>query len=65
MTQGTSVKLYWKKGDTMQKWNETCAEVIETFGAPGSKYICHAHTDYMEFLFFDKRDAVYFTLKWG
>jgi hypothetical protein len=59
------VQLRWEKGkDSDYFWNEACAWAVEQFGLPGDKYITHPTTDYMDFLFKNKEDAVLMTLKW-
>ena len=60
--QGTRVRVPWKKGDTSYKWNEVCGYAMEYFGLPGERYYTHATEDYMDFYFYDERDAIYFNL---
>ena len=38
-------------------WNETCALVLEVFGLPGDKYESKPDTNYMSFIFKNKKDA--------
>ena len=63
--QATRVRIPWKKGDTITSWNETCAWAIEQFGLPGEKFVTHPREEYMDFLFFDERDAIHFMLRWS
>jgi hypothetical protein len=65
MQAGTRVRISWKKGDTINNWNETCAWAIEQFGLPGNKFEAHATEDYMDFYFKDERDAILFELTCG
>jgi hypothetical protein len=65
MQEGTRVRISWKKGDTINNWNETCAWAIEQFGLPGNKFETHATEDYMDFYFKDQRDAILFELRCG
>ena len=60
----TRVRIPWKKGDTITSWNETCAWAIEQFGLPGNRYATYPREDYMDFLFFDEKDAIHFSLRW-
>lgn len=62
--QGTRVRIPWKQGDTITKWNETCAWAIEQYGLPGEKFETHPTEDYMDFIFKDERDAIHFNLRW-
>ena len=65
MPAGTRVRISWKKGDTINNWNETCAWAIEQFGLPGNKFETHSTEDYMDFYFTDERDAILFELRCG
>lgn len=56
------VRLYWMNGDTISDWNEKCAQALEIFGLPGDKFITHPTADYLEFIFKDEKDAIYFNL---
>jgi hypothetical protein len=59
------VRLKWEKGkDTDYYWTEACAWAMEQFGLPGDRYVTSPTTDYMDFLFEHKEDAVLMTLKW-
>ena len=59
------VTLNWIKGrDSIPIWNEICTWSIEQFGLPGNRFEWHPTEDYMEFFFYDEKDAVMFTLKY-
>jgi hypothetical protein len=64
MVMTHTVRIPWRTGDTISKWDEVCVWVIEEFGLPGERYSTHPKHDAMFFVFQDSRDAVYFTLKW-
>jgi len=51
------------KGDTISDWDETCIWVMEVYGLPGVKYYTHMTEDYMDFYFYDERDAIHFSLR--
>jgi len=57
-----TIRIPWRIGDTVQRWDETCAWAIETFGLPGDKFITHPTEDYMDFMFRTSEDAVHFSL---
>ena len=59
-----TIRIPWKLGDTVQRWDETCAWAMETFGLPGDKFITHPTEDYMDFMFRNKEDAIHFSLVW-
>lgn len=44
------------------KWNELCADAVEKYGLPGSKYMVQPTQDYMDFYFKDEQDAIWFRL---
>ncbi len=60
--QGTKVCIPWVRSDTSYKWNEVCAWAIEQYGPPGENYYTHATEDYMDFYFYNERDAIHFNL---
>ena len=64
VSQATRVRIPWKEGDTITKWNETCAWAMEKFGLPGDKYSTHPTEGYMDFYFQDEKDAIHFSLRW-
>ena len=39
-------------------WNEACADVLEVFGLPGSRFTSHPHPERMDFHFKSKKDAI-------
>jgi hypothetical protein len=62
----TKVVLEWAKNrDSIPIWDEICAWSIENFGLPGNRFEWHPTEDYMEFLFYDEKDAIHFELRWG
>ena len=58
------VSIPWRKGDTVNDWDVTCAWAIEQFGLPGGKYTAHPTADNMDFMFVDEKDAMHFSLRW-
>lgn len=60
--QDIEVKIPWNVTET---WNDVCIWAIDQFGLPGNKFEWHAHKDYMQFLFKDEVDAIYFILRWS
>lgn len=56
------VRISWRKGDEISRWDKVCAECVETYGLPGDKYITTVYADYMTFFFKDQRDALWFRL---
>jgi hypothetical protein len=60
----TRVRIPWMKGDTVSDWDETCIWAMEVYGLPGNKFYTHMTEDYMDFIFKDERDAIYFSLRW-
>jgi hypothetical protein len=63
--QGIRVRISWQENHDIPTWNETCAWAVEQFGLPGNRYLTHATEEYMDFYFFDERDAILFELKCG
>lgn len=64
--QGTKVRLEWRQGrDNSDAWNDICAWAIEKFGLPGNKFEWHPTEDYMDFYFYDEKDAIHFMLRWS
>jgi hypothetical protein len=51
------------KGDTISDWDETCIWAMEVFGLPDEKFYTHMTEDYMDFYFYDERDAIHFSLR--
>jgi hypothetical protein len=63
--QGTKVRIPWKRGDTISDWDATCIWAIEHYGLPGFyKYYTHCTENYMDFYFYDEKDAIHFGLRW-
>ena len=63
--QATRVRVSWRINDNIPQWNETCAWAIEKFGLPGDNFNTHCTEDYMDFVFVDEKDALYFSLRWS
>jgi hypothetical protein len=55
------VRIHWKNYN--QNWNEICAVAIEYFGLPGNKFRTDVCQDYMDFVFKEETDAIWFSLK--
>jgi len=51
-----TVRLPWHSHHAMNDWNETCASIIEIFGLPGDRFLTHATTDHMDFMFKSPKD---------
>lgn len=63
--QVTNVRLDWRDGRASDEaWNETCAWAIEHYGLPGVRYTWHPTEDYMDFRFYNEKDAIHFSLRW-
>jgi hypothetical protein len=62
---GTKVRIPWRKGDTVNNWDEVCIWAMDHFGLPGYKFTTHLTEECMDFYFMDERDAVLFELRWG
>ena len=62
--QVTRVHFPWTKNGEVTNWNEACAWAIEQFGFPGDKFRVNFIRDYMEFIFYNEEDAIYFSLRW-
>ena len=61
-----TVRISWVRDfDNNTYWNEVCAWAIEYYGLPGNRFVTHANVDYMEFEFFDKKDALLMCLRWN
>lgn len=52
------IKVPWDTGDNNIWWNETLAMVMEQFGLPGQKYVCHPRSDHMYLNFNLEEDAL-------
>lgn len=61
--RATRVRIPWMKGDTISDWDETCIWAMEVFGLPDEKFYTHMTEDYMDFYFYDERDAIHFSLR--
>jgi hypothetical protein len=51
------VLIPWKVGDTVTKWSDHCAMIIEQFGLPGGRYKTEVCADWMSFKFENEKDA--------
>ena len=58
------VRIPWKMGDNITTWDDICAWAIEQFGLPGQRFFTHPCERYLEFNFFDEKDALFFRLRW-
>lgn len=56
------IKIPFRYGDTINKWDKICADCVETYGLPGDKYITSPTADYMCFYFKHQEDALWFSL---
>ena len=61
---GTKVRIPWTRGDTINDWDATCIWAMEQYGLPGNKYYTHCTENYMDFYFYDEKDAIHFSLRW-
>lgn len=62
----TTVRIAWNRNyDNVSMWNEVCAWAIETFGLPGERFLAHANVNHMEYVFFNKHDALMMSLRWN
>jgi hypothetical protein len=63
----TTVRIYFY--DTFVKdvnrWNEACAKAVEMFGLPGDRFETHVDGAWMDFVFYDGKDATMFMLAHG
>jgi len=57
-----TVRIPWKLSDTVSSWDDTCVWAIEHFGLPGDRFITHPTEEFMDFMFKNREDAVYFSL---
>lgn len=54
-----TVHIPWnEKLNSMPKWNQICASIVEKFGLPGDRYTTELTEDYMNFNFRDDRDGL-------
>jgi hypothetical protein len=65
----TTCRLQWGNQYHIDRkavyWNEVCAWTIEKFGLPGERFETHVNEDYMDFNFYDDKDATMFSLMWN
>lgn len=59
------IVIYWRNGDTIQKWNEHMAWVTEQFGLPGVNWTADVKSEGMIIRFINKHDAMMARLKFG
>jgi hypothetical protein len=62
MPAGTRVRIPWQVNHDIHQWNKTCVWAVVHFGLPGDRYETHATEEYLDFYFFDERDAIIFEL---
>lgn len=58
-----SVRIYWNKGPNVNNWDEVCEYAVEYFGLPGDKFRTDVCKDYMDFIFKNEQDAIWFSLR--
>ena len=59
-----SVRIPWsREHDNEYRWSEVCARAIEMFGLPGERYTTYANIDYMDFIFYNDKDALLFSIE--
>lgn len=61
----TDITVVWESGDTNSQWTDKCAQIVESFGLPGDKYMTKVTEDYMIFSFVDAEDALIAKLMLG
>lgn len=54
------VRVDWRDGDTIEKWDKMCEWVYDTFGNTPIE----STAEYAIFSFAKEEDAIIFTLKW-
>lgn len=60
------VVIPWSRQlDTVTAWNEVCAQGMEMFGLPGSRYVTEANVNDMTWWFRNEQDALLMTLKFS
>jgi hypothetical protein len=58
-----TVKISWRLGDDVNRWDKICADCVESYGLPGDKFITSVSAENMSFYFKDEKDALWFRLK--
>ena len=53
----TKISVPWKNQNNIQ-WNEICANIVEHFGLPGSRYTTEVSAEEMVFFFNNEKDAL-------
>lgn len=54
------VKIYWKNGDSISSWDQTCITLVETFGLPGNQNYTTSFTEnYLQINFLKEQDAIH------
>lgn len=56
------VDIPWRRGDTINSWDQVCVKAIDTYGLPGYRYMTDSSTDEMIFYFKFEEDAMWFRL---
>lgn len=59
------VRLTWELKDNSENWNDACAWALETFGLPGDKFQTELTSDWMEFKFNNKQDALVMAMRFS
>lgn len=52
-----TVTVFWENQNNIW-WSEICAKIVEHFGLPGGKYKTEVSSEYMNFTFKNKHDAL-------
>jgi hypothetical protein len=63
----TTVRIYYYDNfvKDINRWDEFCAGAIELFGLPGERFETHVNGEWVDFIFYDGRDATMFMLAYG
>jgi len=63
----TTVRIYYYDDfvKDINRWDEACAKAVELFGLPGERFETHVDGAWMDFIFYDGRDATMFMLAHG
>jgi hypothetical protein len=61
---GTRVRMPWTAITGGPGWNDPYAWAVENFGVQGENFHTNCSVHYMDFYFYDERNAIYFALRW-
>ena len=59
----TVIRIPWNQSGTGRNWNDITAWALENFGLPGDRFTTHPTEDFMDFIFYDPKDATLFALR--